>query len=91
MLINIFIALKTVGEVRGEIRSHFFTFSITIWKLSHKLPSLVSSSVYVHMCRGVSISDFFELHTLGVIVLSCILALKTLSILVDVPASMPKS
>ena len=33
-------------------------------------------------------SDFFELHTLGVIVLSCILALKTLSILVDVPVSM---
>ena len=40
------------------------------------------------MCRGVSISDFFELHTLGVIVLSCILALKTLSILVDVAVSM---
>ena len=45
--------------------------------------------MYVHICRGDSISDFFELHTLGVIVLSCILALKTLSILFDVPDSMP--
>ena len=74
--------------MRGEIRSHFFTFSITIWKLSHRLPSRLSSSVYVHMCRGVSMSDFFELHTLGVIIVSCILALKTLSILIDVLASM---
>ena len=43
----------------------------------------------VHICRRESISDFFELHTLGVIVLSCILALKTLSILFNVPGSMP--
>ena len=39
------------------------------------------------MCKGL-FSDFFELHTLGVIILSCILALKALSILVDVPVSM---
>ena len=39
------------------------------------------------MCRGL-FSDFFELHTLGVIILPCIFALKTLSILVNVLVSM---